>query len=135
MATQKCIRMNISQALLQHFQRNMLDLLRRFIIFVETLVYYDTPQMREQSKLFIKTVYLDEGNNNGAVLHIVIGSVKCRNCHDPIYLERKKILHHDNASAHTSAVAMIKIHELQFEFDLKDRDVHRTRRSTAIWIS
>jgi [histone H3]-lysine36 N-dimethyltransferase SETMAR len=47
---QKCIRMNISKALLERFQRNESDFLLGIIIVDETWIHHITPETKEQSK-------------------------------------------------------------------------------------
>ncbi|XP_025263254.1 histone-lysine N-methyltransferase SETMAR-like [Camponotus floridanus] len=172
---QKRIRMNISQECLDMFERNSAEFLRRFITVDEIRIHYtpETKQQSKQwveadrSPKKAKTVlsagkvmatvfwdsqgvvfidYLEKGKISGeyyaALLEHLNNAIKIKRP----YLAKKKVLfHHDNVPAHTSSIAIAKLHELRFELlphalyspDLTAENFSNYPRiySSAIWVA
>jgi len=131
-----------SEQCLPLYKRNPKEFLRRFVTVDETWIHWYTPETKEQSKQWtspgepapkkakavpsagkvMATVFWDsqgegEGQNGQrAVLCRIIGPIRRRIAKKRPHLAKKKVLfHHDNAPAHTSALAKSKLVELGYE--------------------
>lgn len=136
----KRIRETTSEQCLKLFKRNPKEFLRRFVTVDETWIHWYTPETKEQSKQWtapgepapkkaktvasagkvMATIFWD---SRGVIFvdylkkgKVVIGPLTTPNCKKRPHLVKKKVLlHHDNAPAHTCAVATAKLVELGYE--------------------